>query len=48
MVEPVKEPVKVSLSDILCHLSNQGNFMFFSKVVSSLQSYEPRAYQSSE
>jgi predicted metal-dependent peptidase len=36
MVEPVKEPVKVSLSDILCHLSNQGNFMFFSKVVSSL------------
>jgi predicted metal-dependent peptidase len=30
------EPVKVSLSDILCHLSNQGTFMFFSKVVSSL------------
>src|SRR5512147_3068121 len=36
MADPVKEPIKVSLSDILCHLSNQGNFMFFSKVVSSL------------
>lgn len=36
MTQPVKEPVKVSLSDILCHLSNQGNFMFFTKVISSL------------
>jgi len=33
---PIKETVKVSLSDILCHLSNRGDFMFFSKIVSSL------------
>lgn len=32
---PIKETIKVSLSDILCHLSNRGDFMFFSKMISS-------------